>query len=83
MLLGYSRGAVIDHKKPCKTLLSGKAKDAALDLFEEESPQNNRLLILNNVIATPHIPAQICEFQLRASIKIAKSVIEALEKTVS
>jgi phosphoglycerate dehydrogenase-like enzyme len=35
------------------------------------------------VIATPHIGAQTREAQLRASVQIAKKIIETLEKLVS
>jgi len=39
--------------------------------------------MLKNVIATPHIGAQTQEAQLKASIQIAKKVIETLEKSAS
>ena len=51
-----------------------------MDVFEEEPPKNTKLLTLNNVIATPHSGAQTQEAQLKASVQIAKAVIEALEK---
>ena len=66
-----------------KILVSGKVKGAALDVFKEELPKNNKLFTLNNVIATPHIGAQTHEAQLRANTQIAKIVIAALEKTES
>jgi D-3-phosphoglycerate dehydrogenase len=81
MLIDCSRGGVVDQEALYQALLSGKVKGAALDVFEEEPPKNSKLLTLNNVIATPHIGAQTNEAQLRASVKIAKAVIEALEKT--
>jgi D-3-phosphoglycerate dehydrogenase len=81
MLIDCSRGGVVDQEALYQALLSGKVKGAALDVFEEEPPKNSKLLTLNNVIATPHIGAQTNEAQLRASVQIAKAVIEALEKT--
>ena len=81
MLIDCSRGGVVDQDALYEALISGKVKGAALDVFEEEPPNNSKLLTLNNVIATPHVGAQTYEAQLRASVQIAKAVIEALEKT--
>lgn len=83
MVIDCSRGGVVDQEALYQALVSGKVKAAAVDVFEEEPPRNSKLLTLRNVIATPHIGAQTREAQLRASIQIAKSIIEALEKTVS
>ena len=82
-LIDCSRGGVIDQEALYQALISGKVAGAALDVFEEEPPKNSKLLTLNNVIATPHMGAQTFEAQFKASIQIAKAVIEALEKTVS
>jgi D-3-phosphoglycerate dehydrogenase / 2-oxoglutarate reductase len=83
MLIDCSRGGVVDQEALYQALVSGKVAGAALDVFEEEPLKNSKLLTLDNVIATPHIGAQTHEAQLRASIQIAKRVIETLEKTVS
>lgn len=79
-LIDCSRGGVIDQEALYQALISGKVAGAALDVFEEEPPKNSKLLTLNNVIATPHMGAQTYEAQSKASIQIAKAVIEALEK---
>jgi D-3-phosphoglycerate dehydrogenase / 2-oxoglutarate reductase len=80
MLIDCSRGGVVDQEALYQALVSGKVAGAALDVFEEEPPKNSKLLTLPNVIATPHMGAQTHEAQLKASIQIAKAVIEALEK---
>ena len=80
MLIDCSRGGVVDQEALYQALVSGKVKGAAVDVFEEEPPKNSKLLTLNNVIATPHIGAQTYEAQLKASIQIAKAVIDALQK---
>jgi D-3-phosphoglycerate dehydrogenase / 2-oxoglutarate reductase len=80
MLIDCSRGGVVDQEALYQALVSGKVAGAALDVFEEEPPKNNKLFKLNNVIATPHMGAQTHEAQWKASIQIAKAVIEALEK---
>ncbi len=83
MLIDCSRGGVVDQEALYQALISGKVAGAALDVFEEEPPKNNKLLTLNNVIATPHMGAQTSEAQLKASLQIAYGVIEALKKTMS
>jgi D-3-phosphoglycerate dehydrogenase / 2-oxoglutarate reductase len=79
-LIDCSRGGVVDQEALYQALVSGKVAGAALDVFEEEPPKNNKLFKLNNVIATPHMGAQTHEAQFKASIQIAKAVIQALEK---
>lgn len=83
MLIDCSRGGVVDPEALYNALVNGKVKAAALDVFEQEPPRNNKLLRLKNVIATPHIGAQTFEAQLRTSILIAKKVVEALEERLS
>ena len=79
-LIDCSRGGVVDQEALYQALISGKVAGAALDVFEEEPPKNSKLLTLNNVIATPHMGAQTYEAQFKASIQIAKAVIQALGK---
>ena len=79
-VIDCSRGGVIDQEALYQALVSGKVAGAALDVFEEEPPNNNKLLTLPNVIATPHMGAQTFEAQHRASIQIANNVIDAVEK---
>lgn len=78
MIVDCSRGGVVDQEALYLALKSGKVRAAALDVFEEEPPKNNKLLTLENVIATPHIGAQTQESQLKASTQIAKKIIETL-----
>jgi D-3-phosphoglycerate dehydrogenase len=80
-LIDCSRGGVVDQEALYQAIVSGKVKGAAVDVFEEEPPKNSKLLTLNNVIATPHIGAQTYEAQLKASVQVAKAVIDALGKT--
>ncbi|MBT0159865.1 hydroxyacid dehydrogenase [Candidatus Bathyarchaeota archaeon A05DMB-2] len=83
MIIDCSRGGIVDQEALYQALISGKVKAAAIDVFEEEPPKNSKLLTLKNVIATPHIGAQTHEAQLKASVQIAKKIIEVLEKPAS
>jgi len=79
-LINCSRGGIVDEEALYDALVEGKVKAAALDVFEQEPPKNNKLLTLKNVYATPHIGAQTWEGQLRTSKQIAMKVIEALKR---
>jgi D-3-phosphoglycerate dehydrogenase len=79
-LVNCSRGGIVDEDALYEALAEGKVRGAALDVFEREPPNNNRLLTLPNVIATPHVGAQTFEAQLNTSVSIAKKVLDALEK---
>jgi D-3-phosphoglycerate dehydrogenase len=83
MLIDCSRGGVVDQEALYQALVSGKVKAAAVDVFEEEPPKNSKLLTLRNVYATPHLGAQTREAQLKASVQIAKKIIEILEQAES
>ncbi len=80
MLINCSRGGIVDEEALYNALIEGKVKAAALDVFEQEPPKNNKLLTLPNVYGTPHIGAQTYEAQSRTSTQIAEKVIETLEK---
>ena len=83
MLIDCSRGGVVDQEALYHAVKSGKVKAAAVDVFEEEPPGNNKLLTLKNFYATPHIGAQTLETQRKTSIRIAEKIIEVLEQTAS
>jgi len=54
-LVNTSRGSVIDQKALYEALMEKEIAGAALDVLEEEPPEeNNPLLKLDNVIFTPH-----------------------------
>ena len=55
-LINTSRGPVVDEKALIYALDSGQIAGAGIDVFEEEPlTDNNPLLLMENVICTPHV----------------------------
>jgi phosphoglycerate dehydrogenase-like enzyme len=54
-LINTSRGSIVDQNALKKALIHGQIKGAALDVFEEEPPQDEEFLSLPNLMVTPHI----------------------------
>lgn len=80
VLVDCSRGGVVDEKALYKALTDEEIKFASKDVFEEEPPEDNPLLKLDNFHATPHIGGQTYEGQTRAGTQAAEQVIDELEK---
>lgn len=58
ILINTSRGELIDEEALFESLVSGHLKAAALDAFNQEPPGlDNKLIALDQVIATPHMGA--------------------------
>jgi D-3-phosphoglycerate dehydrogenase len=62
-LVNTARGDLIDENALADAIESGHVAGAALDVFENEPPDNQRLQTLAQVIATPHIAASTHEGQ--------------------
>ncbi len=58
-LINTARGELVNEKDLLQALLSGHLKGAGLDAFQQEPPDPaNPLLVLPQVISSPHIGAQ-------------------------
>ena len=74
-IINTARGQLIVESDLYNALTDNQIAGAALDVFEIEPPTNSDLIKLNNLIATPHIGAQIIEAQKEASLVIAQKII--------
>ena len=75
-IINTARGKLIIESDLFDALTNNQIAGAALDVFETEPPTNSELIKLKNLIATPHIGAQIIEAQKDASIVIAQKIIK-------
>ncbi len=78
-LINAARGALIDEAALLDALDKGLIAGAALDVYDKEPPENNRLLEHPKVVLTPHIGGSTQESAVRVSIQIAEEVLAALE----
>ena len=77
-IINTARGGVIDEEALYNSLKTGSLAGAALDVFEVEPATGNKLTMLPNFVATPHMGAQTKEAQLLAANIIAEKIIQVL-----
>jgi D-3-phosphoglycerate dehydrogenase len=78
-VINCARGGVIDESALREAIKSGKVAGAALDVFEQEPPEDRELVELDQVITTPHLGASTKEAQKAAAMVIADQIIDALQ----
>lgn len=77
ILINTARGAVIDEGALVKALKEGWIAGAGLDVYEVEPlPGDHPLTKLDNVVLTSHIGASTLEAQTRASVEVAKKLVD-------
>jgi D-3-phosphoglycerate dehydrogenase len=79
-LINTSRGGIIDEAALAEALSLGTIAGAALDVFEDEPPKiENLLLKADNIILTPHSAALTKESSRRMAMHAAQGVADVLE----
>lgn len=76
VLVNTARGGIIDEGALYRALSDGWIAAAALDVFEEEPPTDDRLLRLPNLIATPHIGASSVEARWEMGLTAIRGLTE-------
>lgn len=77
-IINCARGGIINEKDLYDAIVEGKVAGAALDVFEKEPPENNPLLTLDNVVATPHLGASTKEAQENVAVAVAEQIVDYL-----
>ena len=77
-IVNCARGGVVDEAALADAIRSGHVAGAALDVFENEPPENNPLLELPNVVVTPHLGASTMEAQEKVAQQVAEQMSDYL-----
>ena len=78
-IVNCARGGIIDEAALYDAVKSKKVAGAALDVFSQEPPVNNRLLTLPQIIATPHLGASSEQAQMNVATAIAEQMVDYLQ----
>ncbi|GLU04216.1 hypothetical protein SLE2022_213750 [Rubroshorea leprosula] len=79
-IVNVARGGVIDDEALLRALDSGILAQAALDVFTEEPPPEDNVVVQHEkVTVTPHLGASTKEAQEVVAVKIAEAVVGALK----
>jgi D-3-phosphoglycerate dehydrogenase len=78
-LINVSRGAIIDEPALIRALREGRLAGAGLDVFQTEPlPEDHPLLMMPNVVITPHLAWYTQEAAARQSQQAADAVLDIL-----
>jgi D-3-phosphoglycerate dehydrogenase / 2-oxoglutarate reductase len=79
-LVNTARGGIIDERALHAALTAGQIAAAGLDVFEAEpTPQDNPLLKLENVVASPHMAGVTTEAVAAMAVQTAKNILSVLD----
>ncbi|WP_020006886.1 phosphoglycerate dehydrogenase [Salinicoccus albus] len=78
-VVNVARGGIIDESALLNALEEGLIGGAALDVFEDEPPTDQKLLGHPNIVVTPHLGASTVEAQEKVAISVSREIIDILE----
>ncbi|RBP67326.1 D-3-phosphoglycerate dehydrogenase [Alkalibaculum bacchi] len=80
VLINTARGGIVDEEALYEAIADNKIYGAGIDAFEEEPPQNSKLLSLENVVVGSHTAASSFEATNLMSLMATENIIRDLER---
>jgi len=77
-VINCARGGIVDEKALLAAIEAGTIAGAAVDVFENEPPQDRSLIEHPNIVCTPHLGASTREAQENVAIASSKMVVDYL-----
>ena len=77
-IINLARGGVVDEDALVDAIEAGKVRGAAIDVFEVEPLENERIRNCDKISMTPHIGAATAEAQARIGDNIVEIIKERL-----
>ena len=81
-IINTARGELIDETALADAIEKGHVAGAGLDVFDPEPPKDWRLLMLPQVVATPHIAASTKEAQEQVGTETAAALRDFLKEGI-
>jgi D-3-phosphoglycerate dehydrogenase / 2-oxoglutarate reductase len=78
LLVNTARGGIVEERALADALASGLLAGAAIDTFVEEPPVGSPLLVLDNVVLSPHAGAATAEATHRAGVQAVHQLLRSL-----
>ena len=78
-LVNTSRGGVVDEHALVAALKTGKIAGAALDVHENEPEMNPEMILMENVILTPHIASATVEVREKMTEQAVDVIVRTLK----
>lgn len=77
ILINVARGSVVDEAALVEALRNGVIAGAGLDVFEDEPLQpHNPLMLMENVVATPHCAGNTADARLRTQMDCVANILD-------
>jgi D-3-phosphoglycerate dehydrogenase len=77
-IINVARGDLIDENALLQALENGQLAGAALDVFDQEPPENRNLINHSKVVSTPHLGASTIEAQADVAKEVVEQVLAVL-----